>query len=169
MQIFFHKLRPLGQPHVLPILHFHHTRRYIISSERGGEAVPGNRGPLWVGSTVMGPPNPSGSLQLVCRILNLEYFCHLKKTELLLHSVDPLICLERFQSLLEDWWLGIHEVLEQAILVDFTAALVILTTGVVSYVTQSFLHVALHLFHVALAPQKLREKHVRSVRRRRWW
>ena len=80
---------------------------------------------------MMGPPNSSGSLQLVCRILSLEFFYHPKKTELLLHIVDPLIGFNRFQSLLEDWWLGIHEVLERAILVDFTAALVIPTTGVV--------------------------------------
>ena len=117
----------------------------------------------------MGPPNPSGSLQLMCRILSLEFFCHSEKTKLLLHGVDPLICFERFQGLLKDWWLGIHEVLERTVLVDLPATLIISTTGVVSYVAQSFFHVALHLFHVALASQKLREKHIRSVRGRWWW
>jgi len=84
-------------------------------------------------------------------ILSLKFFSHPKKTGLLLHGVNPLICLERFQGLLEDRWLGIHEVLERAVLISFTTALIIPTAGIVSDITQGLFHVALHLLHVALA------------------
>jgi len=118
---------------------------------------------------MMGPPNPSRPLQLMCCILSLELFDHSKETKLLLQGVNPLICLERFQGLLKDRWFGIHEVLEKAVLIYFTAALVVPTAGVVGDIAQGFFHVALHLLHVALAPQKLRKKYIRSVWRRGWW
>jgi len=105
----------------------------------------------------------------MCYILCLELFGHSKETELLLHGVNPFIGLKWFQSLLEDRWFGIHEVLERAVLIYFTAALVIPTAGVVCDIAQGFFHVVLHLLRVALAAQKLHEKHVRNVRRRRWW
>ena len=101
---------------------------------------------------MMGPPNPSRPLQLMRCILCLELFGHAKETELLLHGVNLFICLKRFQGLLKDRWFGIHEVLERAVLIHFTAALVVPTAGVVGDILQSFFHVALHLFHVALAP-----------------
>jgi len=102
VQILFHRLSPLRQPHELSNLHFHHTRRNIIPPKCGGEAVPGGRGPLWVGGAMMGPPYPSRPLQLMRCILSLELFGHSKETQLLLHGVNPLICLERFQGLLKD-------------------------------------------------------------------
>jgi len=70
-------------------------------------------------------------------ILGLEFFSHPRKMELLLHGVDPLICLERFQGLLEGRWLSIHEVLERAVLIGLTAALVIPTAGIVSDIAQA--------------------------------
>jgi len=102
VQILLHRLGSLRQPHELSNLHLHHTQRDIISPKGNGEAVPGDRGPLWVGGAMMGPPNPSRPLQLMCCILGLELFGHLKETELLLYGVNPFICLKWFQSLLED-------------------------------------------------------------------
>ena len=67
-----------------------------MSPKSGVEAVPGDWGPLWVGGMMMGPQNPSRSLQLMRYILSLKFISHPKKTELLLHGADPLICLERF-------------------------------------------------------------------------
>jgi len=118
---------------------------------------------------MMGPPNPSRPLQLMRCILGLELFGHPKEMEFLLHGVNPFIRLKWFQSLLEDRWFGIHEVLERAVLIYFPAALVIPTAGVVSDIAQGFFHVALHLHHVALASQKLGEEHIRSVRGWWWW
>jgi len=94
---------------------------------------------------------------------------HPKETKLLLHGVNPFICLKWFQILLEDRWFDIHEVLERAVLIYLTAALVVPTAGIVSDIAQGFFHVALHLLHVALALEKLHEKHIRSVWRRWWW
>jgi len=37
----------------------------------------------------------------------------------------------RFHVLFKDWWFGVHEVLERALLIYFTATMVIPTTGVV--------------------------------------
>ena len=70
----------------------------------------------------------------------------------MLHGVNPFVCLERFQSLFKNQWFSFHEVLERAVLIYFTAALVIPTAGVVCDIAQGFFHVALHLLHVTLAP-----------------
>jgi len=85
MQILFHRLGSLGQLHEFSNLHLHHTRRNIISIEGGGEAVPDDRGPLWVGGVMMGPPNPNKPLQLMRCVLSLDFLGHPKETELLLH------------------------------------------------------------------------------------
>jgi len=76
VQILLHRLGPLRQPHEVSNLHLHHTQRDIISLKGGGEAVPGDRGPLWIGGAMMGPPNPSRPLQLMPCILGLELFGH---------------------------------------------------------------------------------------------
>jgi len=132
VQLFFHSLGSLRQLHEFSNLHLHHTRRNIISLERGGEAIPGDRGPLWIGGTMMRPPNPSRSLQLMRCVLCLELFGQLKETKLLLHGVNPFIHFKRFHGLLKDRWFGVHDVLERAILIHSMVALVIPTAGVVS-------------------------------------
>jgi len=131
VQIFFHGLGSLRQLHEFSNLHLHQTRRNIISPESGGETVPGDRGSLWIGGTRMGPPNPSRSLQLMRCVLYLELFGHLKEMELLLHGVNSFIHFKWFHGLLKDRWFRVHEILERAVLIHFSAALVIPMMGVV--------------------------------------
>ena len=65
----------------------------------------------------MGPPNPCRSLHLMGRILSLLVLGDPQQMELLLNCVEPLVCLERFLSHLEDKRLGVQEILERAILI----------------------------------------------------
>jgi len=102
VQIFFHSLGSLRQLHEFSNLHLHQAQRNIISPESGGEAVSGDRGSLWIGGMMMGPTNPSRPLQLMRCVLRLELFGHLNKMELLLHGVNPFICLKWFHNLLKD-------------------------------------------------------------------
>ena len=100
---------------------------------------------------MMGPPNPSRSLQLMRCVLCLEFFGHSKETELLHHGVNPFISFKRFHGLLKDWWFCVHEVLERVILVHFATTLVIPTASVLGDVAEGSFHVLQHLFHVPLA------------------
>jgi len=71
----------------------------------------------WKSVPVLVPPDTSGTLQLMSYIFHLQTVDQPEQVELLFHRVQPFLNLKGFLSLLEGWGLGIHEVLETAILV----------------------------------------------------
>jgi hypothetical protein len=104
-------------------------------------------------------------------ILGLKYFGHPQNTKLVLHCVYPLFCIQGFSGFLENWWTGVHEILETAILVYFMPTRVYTMAGVIRNTVQCSFHILLHVLHVALAYEELCEELFRGVwwRGRPWW
>ena len=107
----------------------------------------------------MGPPNPCRSLQLMGRILSLLVLGDPQQTKLLLNSVEPLICLERFLDHVEDRRLGIQKILEGAVLIWLRPLLLLEgMSHVLHNEAQGFLH-------SSLTSQEL----CKELISRRWW
>jgi hypothetical protein len=120
--------------------------------------------------TVVLPPHSCQTLKLMSCILGFQHFSHPQDTELVFHSVNPFFCIQGFCGFLEDRWMGVHEILETAILVSFVPTRVYPPMGVICNTAQCSFYILLHALYVALASKKLCEKLFRSVRwRRRWW
>jgi hypothetical protein len=117
------------------------------------------------------PPHPCRTLKLMSCVLGLQHFGHPQNMKLVFHCVNPLYCIQGFSGFLEDWWTGVHKILEAAILVYFMPTRVYSMTGVIRNTTQRSLHILLHVLHVALTFEELCEELFRGVwwRRRRWW
>jgi hypothetical protein len=65
------------------------------------------------------PPHPYRTLKLMSCILGLQHFCHPQNTKLVFYCIYPLFCIQGFSGFLENWWTGVHEILETTILVCF--------------------------------------------------
>ena len=69
----------------------------------------------------MGPLDSCWPLQLMGCVLCLHGFSDSQQAELLLSGIQPLVCLERFFYLFKDQRLSVLKILEGAILVWFSA------------------------------------------------
>jgi hypothetical protein len=65
---------------------------------------------------MMFSPYTCRSLQLMRSIFSFEHLSHPQQTKLILHGVDPILNIKWLCSLPEDWWFGIQEILEIAVL-----------------------------------------------------
>jgi len=67
----------------------------------------------------MGPLDSYWPLQLMGCVLYFHGFSDSQQAKLLLNVIQPLVCLEQFFYLFEDWRFSVLKILEGAILVWF--------------------------------------------------
>jgi hypothetical protein len=92
--------------------------------------------------------------------------------ELIFHSVDTFFSVKWLGCFLENWWPGVHEILEIVVLIHpIATTLVVTTLNIVGNGTQKIFHVLLRLFDIALTSKKLRKEYLCSERwrRRQMW
>jgi len=101
--------------------------------ESSFELVPGYNSIGRQAGPIMAPPDTCLALQLMCCKFRLQFLSHPQQTEFLLESVEPFIGFQRFRSLLENWRLGVLEILEITVLIRFSALAGMATTPVLLY------------------------------------
>ena len=75
------------------------------------------------------------------RILGLLMLSNPQQTKLLLYCVQPLICLEQFFGLFKDRRLGVLEIFERAILIQFRPLMLLMgVSSVLRNEAQCILH-----------------------------
>ena len=115
------------------------------------EEIPVNHSVVQKSHPILIPPDTRWTLQLMSCILGLQIISQPKQVELLFHRVQPFLCRKGFFSLSERWGLGIHEILETAVLIRCWPMLCIPTT-LVCHLVNGLVDAKLICEHKGLIP-----------------
>src|SRR4051812_4280620 len=75
------------------------------------EISPGRYLTSWKHSLVVLPPKASRTFQVVCSIDDLVSFSHVRETELVSDTTEPVICIEWLNRMMKSGWVQANEVM----------------------------------------------------------